>query len=83
MLELDVVIGGPTSPSGICTFPHRFAFKYRLRLVHIDSVDATTASLAGKMSLLVMMNVVINKLYGVGSLVNALLRRSAGDRNLV
>ena len=83
MLKLDIVIGGPSSPSSICTFPHSFTFKYRLRLVHIYSGDATTTSLAGKMPLLVMMNVVIHKFYGVGSLVNALLRRSAGDRNLV
>ena len=60
MLELDVIVGGPTSPSRVCTLPHCFAVEYRLRFIHINLGYATTTSPAIKLCLL-MVKIIVSK----------------------
>lgn len=75
MLELDVVIGGSSSPPGISTLAHSFAIEYRLRLIQINLGDAAPTSPIVELSLL-MMQVVIGKFDRICGFVHWLLRRA-------
>lgn len=60
VLELYVIIGGTASSAGIGALADGFAVEDGLRLIEIDLGNATAAS-AG--SVLLLMQIIINKFY--------------------
>lgn len=44
MLELNIIVGGSTSPSSIGALPDRLAIEHGLRLVQVDLRDAASSS---------------------------------------